>query len=89
MEKNPYDTPLVTAVEPHDDYTLTLTFENGERRVFDATSLLDTQVFAPLRDLSFFRLVKVVHGSLEWPGERDLAYDMLHYMSEPVGAEAR
>lgn len=80
-------TPKIKAVEPRDDYTLLLTFENGERRVYDIRPELNTEVFKPLRDLQLFRRVQVVKGSLEWPGERDLAYDMLHHQSEPIEAE--
>ena len=80
-------TPKIEAVEPRDDYTLLLTFENGEQRVYDMRPELSTEVFEPLRDLGLFRQVQVVRGSLEWPGERDLAYDMLHYRSEPIEAE--
>lgn len=82
------DTPKITHVTPHDDYSLTLTFESEEQRIFDLTPYLDTAVFSPLRDLDLFRRVRVVYGSLEWPGERDLAYDMLYAASEPLTADA-
>ncbi len=80
-------TPKITCAEPHDDYTLTLTFSNREQRLFDLKPHLPTPVFAPLRDSTLFRQVRVVHGSLEWPGERDLAYDMLYAESTPLPAE--
>ncbi|HET6569431.1 MAG TPA: DUF2442 domain-containing protein [Rhodothermales bacterium] len=77
-------TPQIIEVEPREDFTLLLTFTNGEQRVFDMRPELETVVFSPLRDLSLFKQVKVVFGCLEWPGERDLAYDMLYVQSEPV-----
>lgn len=80
--------PHVVNVEPHDDHTLTLTFENGERRVFDMKPYLGSEVFRPVQDLDVFCRVKVVYGSLEWPGKRDLAYDMLYHHSRPVPVEA-
>ncbi|MEM1043838.1 MAG: DUF2442 domain-containing protein [Bacteroidota bacterium] len=70
--------------EARRDHTLTLTFENGERRVLDFKPYLDTPVFAPLADFALFQQVKVVYGSLEWPGERDLAYDSLYAESVPL-----
>jgi hypothetical protein len=88
MPDNPYDAPFVVAAEPHDDYTLTLTFESGEKRLFDMRPRLDTEVFRPLKNLDIFYRVKVVYGSLEWPGERDLAYDMLYAKSQPMSVEA-
>lgn len=81
------DTPKITHATPHDDHSLTLTFESGEQRAFSLTPYLDTPVFAPLRDLDLFKQVRVVYGSLEWPGERDLAYDMLYAASRPLAAE--
>ncbi|MEM9997943.1 MAG: DUF2442 domain-containing protein [Bacteroidota bacterium] len=79
-----YDAPFLVVAEPHDDHTLTLTFATSEKRQFDATPLLDTPAFASLRDLDTFARVKVVYGSLEWPGERDLAHDMLYARSTPM-----
>lgn len=84
MSTNPYNAPFVVAAEPHDDHTLTLTFEGGEKRLFDLRPHLDTEVFRSLKDPDLFVRVKVVYGSLEWPGERDLAHDMLYAESVPV-----
>lgn len=82
--KTTLDAPMLVAVDPHRDYTLTLTFENGERRRMDMRPYLDSEVFGPLKDLSLFAAVRVAFGSLEWPGERDLGYDMVYAVSEPV-----
>ncbi len=76
--------PHIRDARPHDDYTVTLTFENGEQRLLDMKPYLQTQVFSPLRDLSLFRRVRVVFGSLEWPGERDMGYDSLYVESVPL-----
>ncbi|WP_457654170.1 DUF2442 domain-containing protein [Rhodocaloribacter sp.] len=81
------ETPKIVAVRPHDDYTLTLTFANGERRLFDLKPYLRSEVFRALRDLEWFQKVAVVYGSLQWSGERDLAYDMLYRKSTPLPAE--
>jgi hypothetical protein len=82
-----YDAPHVVDVQPHDDHTLTLTFENGELRLFDMKPYLESSVFRPLQSLDMFCRVKVVYGSLEWPGERDLAFDMLYAKSVPIPDE--
>lgn len=78
--------PKITHAQTHDDHTITLTFQNGEKRRFDMTPYLASEVFNPLSDLALFHEVRVVYGSLEWPGERDLAYDMLYLTSEPLAA---
>ena len=60
--------PRVTEVTPNDDYELLLTFNNGEKRKFDAHRLLDMKVFAPLKNLSFFKSVRL--SLVRWCGRR-------------------
>ncbi len=70
--------PFIVAVEAHDDFTLEVTFQNGERRRFDLTPYLNCGVFAQLAAPELFRAATVVAGSVEWPGEVDLSYDTLY-----------
>jgi len=76
--------PHVQSVRALDDYRLDLVFTNGERRVFDARPYLDHGVFVRLRHPGFFRTVRVVAGSVEWPGEIDLCYDTVYLEGQPV-----
>ena len=76
--------PKVKEVRALADYRLELTFVNGERRVFDASSYLRYPVFQPLQHEGLFSLARVVFGSVEWPGEVDLSYDTLYLESEPI-----
>ena len=76
--------PYITCVQPLENYELLLTFTNGEQRVFDTKPYLDLGVFKRLRDRSIFFGVRVVAGSVEWPGEIDLSYDTLYLESQQV-----
>jgi hypothetical protein len=81
--------PCVIALSPLPDYRLLLTFDDGGRRVFDATPYLEIGVFVRLKNPALFKLARVVAGSVEWPGEVDLSYDTLYLESQPVAqAEA-
>ncbi|MBI4530398.1 MAG: DUF2442 domain-containing protein, partial [Candidatus Latescibacteria bacterium] len=42
--------PRVTAVKPNPDRTLTITFTNGEKKIFDVKPYLDIGIFRELRD---------------------------------------
>jgi hypothetical protein len=53
--------PNITHAEPHEDQTITLTFSNGERRVFDLKPYLSVPVFRPLRDMQAFLDVQIDH----------------------------
>jgi len=61
--------PRVKTVAPRDDYTLLLTFSNGERRVFDAKPLFAFPALRSLENPKFFRMVQVSFGSVAWPNE--------------------
>lgn len=70
--------PKVKDVEPTDNHTLIVTFSNGEVREFDVKPYLEKGIFTELKDLSYFRSVKVVAGSVEWPHEQDFSFDTLY-----------
>ena len=78
--------PYVERVRPLEEWRLEVTFENGERRIFDLEPYLERGVFVGLRDRAAFRAARVVAGSVEWPGELDLSYDTLYLDSRPVSA---
>ena len=76
--------PYVKSAEALDNYKLALTFENGERRIFDLRPYLKLGVFARLENPALFKTARVVSGSLEWSGEIDLSYDTLYLESETM-----
>lgn len=84
--------PYVVRAYPLDDYRLDLVFENGERRIFDVKPYFQRGIFSQLQNKATFQAVRVVAGSVEWPGELDLSYDSLYIESQPMatpaGAEA-
>ena len=80
--------PYVKHVRPLDDFRLEVTFENGERRLFDVKPYLQRGVFVRLQNRALFQAARVVAGSVEWPGELDLSYDTLYLESQPITSPA-
>ncbi len=80
--------PRVTTVIPHADYTLTLTFSNGEVRCFDVSPYLDKGIFKILREKAHFFSVRPVLGSIQWDGGQDLCPDTLYVDSIAVAPVA-
>jgi hypothetical protein len=70
--------PRVVDVVANPDFTLSLTFSNGERRRFDVKPYLDKGIFRELAELDYFRQVRVTLGSISWPHEQDFCPDMLY-----------
>ena len=52
--------PRVQAVKPNADYTLTLTFTNGEVKAFDVKPYLQIGIFQELQDIGTFLLRQTV-----------------------------
>jgi hypothetical protein len=80
--------PRVVDVVANDDYTLTLTFTNGEVGQFDVTPYLDKGIFQELRDKSYFKSVRVALRTVQWPHEQDFCPDTLYEASHKVAAAA-
>jgi hypothetical protein len=78
--------PRIKAVTPKDDYKLMLVFTNGEKGVYDCSRLLDSGVFKELKDINYFKKVRVVHGSVAWPHEQDICPDTLYIDSKKHNA---
>ncbi len=74
----------VKEVKPVSNYRLLLTFDNGERRVFDVGPYLNKGVFAQLREASVFSAVRVVFDTIEWPNGADFCPELLYRESKPA-----
>lgn len=70
--------PRIKDVVANDDYTLKLSFANGEVRSFDVKPYLDLDVFKDLKDLSQFKTARASMGSVLWQGGQDLCPDTFY-----------
>ena len=75
--------PRIQNVEAHRDYTLTLTFTNGEVRKFDVKPYLQKGIFQELQDVSLFFAVTPYLGSIRWNTGQDFCPDTLYLDSVP------
>ncbi len=75
---------VVISVVANKDYTLTITFINGEKKIYNALPLLDKQIYAPLKNLNFFMSVKVEGDSICWNDSIDIAPEHLYECSETI-----
>jgi hypothetical protein len=68
------------AATPRPEHVVRVMFADGEVRDVDITPLLDTEAFAPLRDLAAFEQVTVdeASGTIAWPGGADLDRDVIY-----------
>jgi Protein of unknown function (DUF2442) len=80
----------VTAVTPLDRYRLRVEFSDGVVRDVDCAFLLHGTLGEPLRDVEYFRQVRVDEESrtIVWPNGLDPAPELLHGDYEPAIASA-
>lgn len=60
------------------DYTLSITFSDGVKKVVDLLPYLNGGVFEQLKDLSQFRQYGLNHWTIEWACGVDLASEFLY-----------
>lgn len=74
--------PRVTHVKPEQDFSLLITFNNGEVKSFDVKPYLGIGIFKELQDMSLFNSVKPCLGSIQWANGVDLCPDTLYLESK-------
>ena len=70
--------PRVLNVKPCHDYTLHITFNNGEEKSFDVKPYLELGLFKELKDVGVFNSVKPFLGSIQWANGLDVCPDTLY-----------
>ena len=75
--------PSVINVEVKQEYILKLAFDNKETRLFDTSPFLNKGIFNELKDINYFKQVKVAFGAVEWPHEKEFSKDTLYLLSIP------
>ncbi len=74
----------VKKVEPQTDYSLILTFENGERKRFDMKPYLDTGIFRKLRNAEIFGSARVSFNTVTWGEDIDFDPEVFYEDGSPL-----
>ena len=68
----------VIKAEYLDGYRLLLLFNNGERRIVDLSQSLNGPVYAPLKDIDYFKHFSIKFNTIEWENGADFAPEYLY-----------
>jgi hypothetical protein len=73
-------------VTPLSGYKLEIGYENGETRLFDASSYIRGDWYGQLKEPSYFKTVHILPDGtgIEWPGGQDIAPHELYDMSVEI-----
>ena len=72
----------VVKAEYLDDYRVKLLFNNGETKVVDPCHSLIGTVFAPLKDINYFKNFSIKFNTIEWENGADFAPEYLYEIGE-------
>ncbi len=62
----------VVSVQPNDDFSVTVVFEDGVKGVLDMTPYLDFGVFKQIKDFDQFKRVRIAFDAVGWECGVDL-----------------
>jgi hypothetical protein len=74
----------VSDVTANADFTLDLTFNDGSVKRFDVKPYLDYEVFTELKDLNYFKQVRLAFNTVQWPHDQDISPDTLYLESVAI-----
>lgn len=71
----------VVKAEYLNGYKIKLTFNNEETRIADLSNSLNGSVFAPLKDIEYFKNFSIKFNTIEWENGADFAPEYLYTIS--------
>ena len=64
--------PRIASVIALDDFGLEITDINGEKKIYDMKKNLKYSCFSKLNNINYFKKVKSVETTIEWPDGEDI-----------------
>lgn len=82
--------PFVRGVTHVSEYQLLLSFEDGSVKLVDLAQELDGEMFEPLRDIDYFKTVRVDPDldTIVWENGADMSPDFLYAIGTVVAEPA-
>lgn len=74
--------PTATGVEPGENYSIIISFDNGEIKTFDVKPYIKGDWYGKLSDINYFNSVTVDGYTVVWPEGQDLCPDEIYELSE-------
>jgi Protein of unknown function (DUF2442) len=80
---------LVRKINYIEGYKISLTFNDKKTKLIDIQPYLKKDVFLPLKDFEYFKMVKVKNDTITWPNEADFCPDVLYKIGIDISEEKK
>lgn len=74
----------VIEAKANDDFSLDLKFNDGKLKRFNIKPYLNYEVFKPLKNVDYFKNVRIAFGTVQWQDEQDISPDTLYLEAEEI-----
>lgn len=74
----------IISVKPIENYSLKICFDTNETGVFDVSPYLERGIFTQLKDIEYFKKVRVVLDSIAWPNGQDFDPDHIYLEGQKI-----
>jgi hypothetical protein len=74
----------VIEAKANNDFSLDLKFNDGKVKRFDIKPYLDYEVFKPLKNVEYFKQIRIVFGTVQWQDEQDISPDTLYLEAQEI-----
>jgi hypothetical protein len=71
--------PAIIAAVPHDNYLLTVTFDDAVTKTIDIRPFIRNGVSAKLKEEGYFKEVTVTNGYISWDNGFDFCPEFLYH----------
>ena len=72
----------ITEAKHIEDHCVRVSFNDGTTAEIDLSASLEGPIFAPLRDVEYFKSFSIVGHTLAWPNGADFAPEYLHSLAK-------
>lgn len=74
----------VVEAKANDDFSLDLRFNDGKFKRFDIRPYLEYEVFKPLKDVNYFKRIRIAFGTVQWKDEQDISPETLYLEAQEI-----
>jgi hypothetical protein len=74
----------VISAKANDDFTIDLQFDDGAQKQFDVKPYLNFPVFRELKNIDYFKNIRITFGTVQWQNEQDISPETLYLEGKDI-----